>query len=1287
MKRLLRLLLLTLITYHLSLITSSAQQLAFPGAQGFGRYATGGRTGSVYHVTNLNDSGTGSLRDAISQPNRIIVFDVSGVIRINSRLVFKSNLTIAGQTAPGEGITVYGDGMSCSGATNVIMRYMRFRMGSVGTKDADCAGLANGGNIIFDHCSFAWGQDENFSINWDNKGTAPHDVTIQNSIVGQGLMQHSAGGLIQADNITMYRVLLCDNKTRNFKVKGKHQYVNNLVYNWSAYAYEMGGESSGDSYGNAVGNLFINGNSTGASANGFSGGNSNFHFYGADNWQDRNKDGIFNPELFTGDGGGDRQSTPYDYPELETWSGKDLVEKLLPEVGASLPYRDLTDAYMVNEVLSFGKKGNLITSEKDLPYGTPDTWTVFKGTKPQDTDGDGMPDDWEEANGTDKTKNDAMTLAANGYANIENYFNAITKSDRQFFLRAPMLLTMTASTTKSITLEWSDFTDNEDGFIVEMKQGADFVEIGRTAANVSTFAYADDALTPATSYIVRVCAYQGEQRSDYTAELTVKTRPEQVDIIDAETFTGEGAGEWLIAPTTDETYTLTEAKDYTAVVVRSDANVTIDGTGYISGTASLNKTGQGTLVVASDQQYTGATVLHRGVYEFSSLKNGDVASGLGKSQEFAQNWVMDGGVYKYTGATTSTNRSARLYNDTELNIARSGTVVTMSGSLEGQGDLTIDGQGQLVVNSTSFFNFDGNLVLKGGEVKLASKDISDHGIGKASKLVLQGGAFSAVGKNEANVTYSFPIEAVAGTTSSTYFDLWNTNKCTVTGTGTLEWGVTYLREYIEGNWDGFTGHLVIKPFGNNGTNRQFAIRNNVGIRNATIYLKSGAAINGAKNESTYYLGGLSGEAGSILAGFNVKAKGSGTWVVGGANTDETFNGVINNNDQAGSHPGTTNIVKEGTGDWRLTGANVYAGTTKVNAGTLIVNGKHTGTGAITVAAAATLAGRGSLAGAVTLNGTLQVGDTLATDAGLTFGGGLRLGTAAVLSLNEAAQEATHYNGDEIQAFTGTVTSGTFAKILPETPGEGQTWDTSDLYTKGILRVVGGQEKPDDPQPEPEPQSETKKVCIAWGNCTRTGGNDKCTELVGNEESPSNNIGFSMHYTTVTDKYYSAGSKMTYDFDGVQRTGIKLSNGAQNSIMIPDGYKLTKIIFWSVAASNSSDRTSYWKEVAGQAYTESDGQILDLTRTASSPNKAEFALNNVQRELTFTNAGEQQSVVIVLEYHTGGDDTGVETVTIGGTLRTEYYTLSGERISAPAKGLYLMRIYTSDGRVQSRKVLF
>lgn len=1030
--------------------TMSAQQLAFPGAQGWGRHATGGRTGTVYHVTNLNDSGTGSLRDAVSQPNRIVVFDVSGVIRITSRIVFKNNLYVAGQTAPGEGITVYGDGVSFSGANNIIVRYMRFRMGAVGTKDKDAGGIANGQNMIFDHCSFSWGQDENFSINWDNKGTAPQNITLMNSIVGQGLMTHSAGGLMQGDRISLYRILLVDNSTRNFKVKGTNQYVNNLVYNWKNAAYNMGGDSEGTSYANIESNLFINGPAVGGNC--LTGGNANFHFYGVDNWQDANRDGVYNPTEFTGDGGGDRQATPYDYPELEKWAATDLVEKLLPEVGASLPYRDLADCYMVDEVLSFGKRGNLITNENELPIGVPTSWAWFKGEKPTDSDNDGMPDAWETANGLNPNDAaDAMKMADNGYTNIENYINGITKADRQFFLRAPMLLELAGATTNSLTLSWADYSDNEEGFVVEMKQGDDFVELGRTTGTTFTIENAD--LKPATAYVVRVCAYQGTQKSDYTPELTVKTRPEQVDIIDVETFKGSGEGEWLINPLDDETYTLTEATPKTAVVVYSDAHVTIGGDGYISGSASMNKAGSGVLTIASDQQYEGATVLHGGTYEFSSLKDGGVASGLGKSQEFAQNWVFDGGTYQYTGGSTATNRSARLYSDTELNIADKGAVVTMNGAVEGQGNLLIGGEGQVLVNTAGFFQYDGNLVMKGGTLKLANKTVSDKGIGSASKLVMAGGEFITVGKNENSVTYNFPIEAVAGTTSTVNFDLWNTNKCRVSGTGTLIWDVHYLREYIEGNWDDFTGQLIIKGTGKAGQS-QFAVRNGVGVKNAPIYLKGNAQINGGKNASTFYLGGLSGDAGTKLSGFNVKAKGEGTWVVGTANTNETFRGIIDNNDQAGTHPGTTSIEKQGSGDWRLTGNNVHSGTTTVTAGRLIVNGQHTGTGAVTVRKGATLAGTGRLAAKTTINvgGTLEVGDTLATDRGLTFSGGLQLNTGAILKLNEAMAEADRQAGDELKVFTGTVT-GQFAEIQPATPGEGLEWDTSALYTKGILKVT------------------------------------------------------------------------------------------------------------------------------------------------------------------------------------------------------------------------------------------
>ena len=1249
--------------------------VAFPGAAGWGRFATGGRAGTVYHVTNLNDSGTGSLRDAVSQPNRIVVFDVAGVIRLNSRLVFKSNLTIAGQTAPGEGITVYGDGMSCSGATNIIMRYMRFRMGAVGTKDADCAGLANGGNMIFDHCSFAWGQDENFSINWDNKGTAPHDVTIQNSIVGQGLLAHSAGGLIQADNITMYRVLLTDNKTRNFKVKGVHQYVNNIVYNWSTYAYEMGGESSGESYANAVGNLFINGPKTSSSSNGFSGGNSGFHFYGEDNWQDRNKDGIFDPELFTGDGGGDRQSTPYDYPELDTWAGNTLIDNLLPTVGASLPYRDLTDSYMINEVRSFGTKGEQITNEKELPYGTPDTWSLFLGTKLTDTDGDGMPDAWETANGTDPEVNDAMTIAANGYANIENYINGITKADRQYYLRAPMELSVTASTPSSITIEWGDYSDSEEGFIVEMKKDGVFTEIGRTAANASTFLIEDASLQPATSYVVRVCAFEGENKSDYTAELTAKTRPEQTDLVDVETFDGTGAGEWLIDDATDKTYTLDEAKDYTAVVVRSDANITINGTGYVGGTASMNKTGKGTLTIGSDQQYTGATVLHDGVYEFSTLKDGDVASGLGMSQEFAQNWVMAGGTYKYTGASTATNRSAQLYNDTELNIAQSGAVVTMNGGIEGQGDLIVNGEGQILVNNANFFQYDGNLVMKGGEVRLGSQAVSEAGLGTVQKLILQGGKFSTVGKNEVTINYTMPIEVTAGTSSTVDFDLWNTTKGSVTGSGTLTWNVHYIREYIEGNWDNYNGHLIVNGTGS-GYNSSFFLRNEVGIKNATIELTGNARVNG-RASGTFYLGGLSGVAGTALSGFDVKNAGSGTWIVGGANTDEDFHGVIDDYNQThNTKIGKASIVKEGLGDWRLTGANTYAGATTVNAGRLIVNGTHSGTGAVTVESGATLAGKGTLAGKVTLNSgaTLQVGDTLATDKGLTMSGGLTIQSNVKLVLNEAMQEATHYNNDKIQVFIGTVT-GTFAEIIPATPGEGQTWDTSALYTDGILTVVGGEERPEEPEdPDPEVSGDTKTALLAWGNMTNKSYDNSTNKnmMEGNENDEA--YGFSLVCTGNLEKsYYSAGTpklNIPYNGETLQRTAIKCSNGAQNTVFMPIGAKATKVILYSVTGTNAASRTSYWKEVAGVSYTAETATLLDLNAARTEPNAVEFTLDNVADKFTFTNTGEQQCVIIYIEYHYG-DETGVNTVNEFKTANSDaIYNLAGQKVDSNYRGIVI-----------------
>ena len=128
--------------------------------------------------------------------------------------------------------------------------------------------------------------------------------------------------------------------------------------------------------------------------------------------------------------------------------------------------------------------------------------------------------------------------------------------------------------------------------------------------------------------------------------------------------------------------------------------------------------------------------------------------------------------------------------------------------------------------------------------------------------------------------------------------------------------------------------------------------------------------------------------------------------------------------------------------------------------------------------------------------------------------------------------------------------------------------------------------------------------------------------------------------------------------------------------------------YSITGTNSSNRTSYWKEVAGVSYNETTTTVLDLDAPRSNPNKVDFTLSNVSEKITFTNTGEQQCVIIYLEYHYGGGETdGVENAVVGESIRTEYYTLSGEKVSSPTKGIYLMRVYTRQEKVESRKVIF
>ena len=1097
-----KLLLLTI--YACCMIISqsiNAQQLAFPGAEGFGRFATGGRSGSVYHVTNLNDSGTGSFRDAVSQSNRIVVFDVAGVIRINSRIVVKSNIYIAGQTAPGEGVTIYGNGFSFSGANNTICRYLRIRMGAVGDSGKDALGIDNGSNMIFDHCSVAWGRDETFSVS----GSNPENITIQNCIISQGLLGHSAGGLVQTDNVSIYRTLYIHNDTRNPKFKGRHQYVNNIVYNWKTAAYIMGGDSEGTSYANATGNLFITG--TTGKKNAFSGANSKYNIYAKDNWIDDNKDGLYNPREIQNsefDGGPTFQSVGYDYPELPQVAAKDLFDDLLPTVGASLPHRDNLDWMLISDVRSLGLEGDIISNENQNDIGAPSSWTMFAGTKAKDTDGDGMPDWWEEENGTNPSADDAMTKAGNGYVNIENYINSITAKQSEYFLKSPQALKAKQTKQEEIQLTWRDFTQYENGYIVEQKKDGAYVEIGRTATDVNTFTV--KGLTPQTSYTFRVRAFNDQEESANSNELTCATKAKLVDVIDPDdfksdvTWSGETSMEWNYTDLNwkgkdlyeDEnkvlfddsgkagTVSIPAQVSPAAVMVKGNQDYNLSGT--IAGAGSVNMAGEGTLTLSPTNTFEGGVVVWDGTLNISKLNNYGLASSIGT----AATWVWNGGRVNYTGASTSTNREVALQSTSEICVSNASAVLTQTAAISGDGDLIKTGNGTLK-QDLGLHTYKGNTIVRGGTYEIVGKDATGSAKFINGKLILEGGRFkTSGGDKELEATIQgFDVE-VNGEDMS-YFDIVqrNTIKNKFSGSGNLTLEIEFVREFYSGNWDEFYGNVIAKQKGSGGN--QFYLYNSNGMPNARLTLEGNLEMRGY-NGKTVSIGGLSGQSSTNIACCFVKKDGGTiTWKVGGLGTDETFNGQITDGIEHTSRIGTTNIIKEGEGLWRINGACKYRGKTDINGGTFMMNGvhskdkDHTSTyftpGNYTVSDGATLAGKGSTEAAVIVKkgGTLSPGDggvgTFTAKNGVTMYAGStlnidvnrklktsdKLAVTGKLTFNGNINlnliDGEYAEGDIITIASATSYTGTVVNISPAVPAEGLVWDTSTLLKDGKIRVA------------------------------------------------------------------------------------------------------------------------------------------------------------------------------------------------------------------------------------------
>ncbi|WP_442587587.1 pectate lyase family protein [Pedobacter sp. AW31-3R] len=399
---------------------AGAQQLAFPGAQGFGRFATGGRGGTVVHVVNLNDSGPGSFRDAVSQPGRTIVFDVSGVIRISDKVLVAPRITIAGQTAPGSGITIYGNGVSFSDST--IVRYIRFR-GSINMSKGTCTVIADHlRDIIFDHVSITWGRWDNLHIKQSK------NVTLQYCLIAEGIDPQRFGALLEVPvDVTIYRSLFTGNQSRNPKAKARIEFINNVIYNWGKSGF-VGGHSSADHFQDLAGNYFIAGPSS--TPDFLSMFTATDHVYHKGNYADLNKDGKLNGRMVTDADFRKEKATLLAEPTLLAKSKTPVIPAaeackiVLKEAGAAM-VRDAVDQRIVGYYKSMGKRGQIFKTEADAG-GQPEIKAKFSA--PKDTDHDGIPDRWEvrhKLNANDST--DGNVISDSGYTHLENYINSLIK--------------------------------------------------------------------------------------------------------------------------------------------------------------------------------------------------------------------------------------------------------------------------------------------------------------------------------------------------------------------------------------------------------------------------------------------------------------------------------------------------------------------------------------------------------------------------------------------------------------------------------------------------------------------------------------------------------------------------------------------------------------------------------------------------------------------------------------------------------------------------------------------
>lgn len=427
----------------------------FPGAEGFGMYTSGGRAGIVCKVTNLNDSGSGSLRDCTDNPkSRIIIFTIGGVIRLESNLTISHPyMSIFGQTAPGDGIVITGkpaikQALVTIATHDISIQHLRFRT-SLGGEPECCSyplTIASSDNhdqltnIILDHCSFSGGTTGIIAClnNTDN-------ITISHSIIGPGLqhdtekdIDHNQGVVFSSPGIhslSLHHNLIIHSQGNNPSINtgaGVVDIVNNLIYNWGKNGTDITSKH-GNIQANLVHNLYIMGKDSSRDAPELTARNANKHYqiFPEENLSIRDPE---QPEPLpinfsllgwpTPDWEANKR---FPAPGITTFKSPTLLEKVLPTVGAILPSRDATDRHAIEDVKT--QQGTIppCPTPPECPVNSAFPSAYANGSPEPDKDDDGIPDAWEQANTLNPDKPDATEdRNVNGYTNIEEWIFSLT---------------------------------------------------------------------------------------------------------------------------------------------------------------------------------------------------------------------------------------------------------------------------------------------------------------------------------------------------------------------------------------------------------------------------------------------------------------------------------------------------------------------------------------------------------------------------------------------------------------------------------------------------------------------------------------------------------------------------------------------------------------------------------------------------------------------------------------------------------------------------------------------